>query len=71
MKNKVPELPRFRITFSSPEVNKAYVIESQDEPTAYQWGEQQLKYWSKCFSSGKDLGFDENPRKLKLQVLAL
>ena len=71
MKHKTPSLPRFRVTFSSPEVSKTYVIESQDEPTAYQWGEHQLKYWVKCFTSGKDLGFDENPKKLKLQVSAL
>jgi hypothetical protein len=68
VKPEIPKLPRFRVTFKGRDTEKSYVIETQDEPTAYLWGEKQIKYWCKCFNAGKDLSFDENPRKLSVHV---
>ena len=60
----------FSVLFRGEKFEKHFRIHSQDEATAYLWGEKQIKYWHTQFTNNKT-NFEESPRKLSVHVVAV
>lgn len=68
--SKKNALPKFNVNFNNKKTqfNKDYVIDSQDEPTAWLWVEKQRDVWIKTYQSGEmDIS---DPKSWKVSITA-